>query len=104
MLYYVRLRYSFYKLFVYIKLYFVPAKFLDREPFFGEIVGFRSRKNGNYARGRIHKYIGDNTYCVKHMDYPYKENIEFSEMIELQFDQKTVCISIIISCFYELNK
>lgn len=75
---------------------FVLAQFLDREPFYGEIVGFKSTKNGNHARGRIHKYLGDNIYCVKHMDYPFKENIKLFEMIELPFEYKIVCILLIV--------
>lgn len=64
---------------------------MNREPFYGEIIGFKS-SNNNYVRGKIHKYLGNNIYRVKHFDYPVKENVKLSEMIELQFEQKSVCI------------
>jgi len=31
-------------------------------------------------------------YSVKHMDDPFKENINSSEMIELQFEHKSVSV------------
>ncbi|XP_022170007.1 uncharacterized protein LOC111033534 [Myzus persicae] len=66
---------------------------LNREPLYGEIVGFKSTLTNNYARGRIHKFFGNNIYSVKHMDDPLKENINSSEMIELQFEHKSMPIS-----------
>ena len=68
------------------------AQPLNREPLYGEIVGFKSTLTNNYARGRIHKFFGDKIYSVKHMDDPFKENINSSEMIELPFEYKSVCI------------
>jgi hypothetical protein len=82
------------------KMYFVIAHPLNREPVYGEIVGFKSTLNNNYVRGRIHKYLGNNIYSVKHMDNPYKENIKLSEMIELQFEHKSVSI---FSSYYFIN-
>ncbi|XP_025425814.1 uncharacterized protein LOC112694531 isoform X1 [Sipha flava] len=71
---------------------------LNREPVYGEIVGFKSTLNNNYVRGRIHKYLGNNIYSVKHMDNPYKENIKLSEMIELQFEHKSLPV-----CFLKVK-
>lgn len=71
--------------------FFFLAQPLNREPFYGEIVGFKSTNN-NYVRGRIHNYLGDNIYSVKQMDYPIKENIKLSQMIKLPFKHKSVCI------------
>ncbi|CAI6361930.1 unnamed protein product [Macrosiphum euphorbiae] len=66
---------------------------LNREPLYGEIVGFKSTLTNNYARGRIHKFFGDKIYSVKHMDDPFKENINSSEMIELPFEYKSMPVS-----------
>ncbi|VVC34737.1 Tudor domain,RNA recognition motif domain [Cinara cedri] len=68
---------------------------LSREPLYGEIVGFKSKITTNYVRGRIHKFLGDNNYSVKHMDDPLKEIIKSSEMIELQFEHKNLPVSYI---------
>lgn len=65
------------------------AQPLNRDPYYGEIIGFKS-VNNNYVRGRVHKYLGDNIYSVKQMDYPIKENVKLSEMIELSFKHKSV--------------
>lgn len=73
-------------------MYFIIAQPLNREPLYGEIVGFKSTLNDSYVRGRIHKYLGDNIYSVKHMDNPFKENINSSEMIQLKFEHKSVSI------------
>lgn len=64
---------------------------LNREPLYGEIVGYKSKITTNYVRGRIHKYFGDDTYSVKQLNEPLKEKIKLSEMIELPFEQKNVC-------------
>lgn len=77
-------------------LYFVLAQTLNREPYYGEIVGVKSIITGNYERARIHKYLGDNNYSVKHMDNPIKEIVKYSEMIELQFEHKNVSICVYI--------
>jgi len=71
-------------------MFFFLAQPLNREPFYGEIVGFKSTITNNYVRGRVHKFFGDNIYSVKHMDDPFKENIKSSEIIELQFEHKSV--------------
>lgn len=73
---------------------------LDREPVYGEIVGFKSNLTKNYVRGRVHKYLGGDLYSVKHMDDPFKENIRSCEMILLQFEHKIVCIYIYYNCMY----
>lgn len=77
---------------------FVLAHSLKREPYYGEIIGFKSIITTNYERGRIHKYFGDNVYYVKHMHHPIKESIELSEMIELQFEHKSVSIFMKLQC------
>ncbi|XP_050425594.1 uncharacterized protein LOC126836355 isoform X2 [Adelges cooleyi] len=65
------------------------GKSLDREPFYGEIVAFKSRLcNDNFVRGRICTHLGSNVYIVRHMDNPLKEIINLSEMIELKFEHK----------------
>ncbi|XP_060847831.1 uncharacterized protein LOC132927329 [Rhopalosiphum padi] len=66
---------------------------LNREPVYGEIVGFKSPITNNYVRGRVHKLFRDNIYSVKHMDNPIKESIKLSEMIELQFEHKSIPVS-----------
>ncbi|XP_016658697.1 uncharacterized protein LOC100167275 isoform X2 [Acyrthosiphon pisum] len=66
---------------------------LNREPLYGEIIGFKSTLTNNYVRGRIHKFFGNSIYSVKHMDDPFKENINSSEMIELQFEYKSMPVS-----------
>lgn len=71
----------------------VLARPLNREPLYGEIIGYKST-NTNYVRARVHKYLGDNIYLVKQMDYPIKENVKLSEMIELKFEHKSVSIFI----------
>ncbi|XP_060876252.1 uncharacterized protein LOC132949399 isoform X3 [Metopolophium dirhodum] len=72
---------------------FLTTQPLNREPLYGEIVGFKSTLTNNYARGRIHKFFGDKIYSVKHMDDPFKENINSSEMIELPFEYKSMPVS-----------
>lgn len=74
--------------------YFVLAQPLNRMPLYGEIIGFKSTLCNNYVRARIHKYLGNDLYSVKHMDNPFKENIKLSEIIELPYEQKSVCIFI----------
>jgi len=71
---------------------YLLAQPLNRKPLYGEIIGFKSSLTNNYVRGRIHKFFGDNIYSVKHMDDPFRENINSSEMIELQFEHKSVSI------------
>jgi len=72
--------------------FFFLAQHLNREPVYGEIVGFKSTLTKNHVRGRVHKYLGGDLYSVKHMDDPFKENIRSCEMILLQFEHKIVCI------------
>lgn len=86
-------------IFLILKCIFFLAEPLNREPLYGEIVGFKSTLDNNYVRGRIHKYLGENIYTVKHMDNPYKENIKSSEMIELQFEHKSVSIFFLLLIF-----
>lgn len=71
------------------------SQHLNREPVYGEIVGFKSTLTKNYVRGRVHKYLGGDLYSVKHMDDPFKENIRSSEMILLQFEHKIMPVSVL---------
>ncbi|XP_025208243.1 uncharacterized protein LOC112603736 [Melanaphis sacchari] len=68
---------------------------LNRKPVYGEIVGFKSTLTNNYVRGRVHQFLEDDIYCVKHMDDPLRENIKSSEMIELQFKHKSIPVSVL---------
>lgn len=63
---------------------------MGRAPFYGEIIGYKS--SNNYVRGRIRKYLGNNVYSVKLMDYPVKENVKLSELRELNYEHKIVSI------------
>lgn len=63
---------------------------MDRAPFYGEIVAYKSANN--YVRGRIRKYLGNNIYSIKQMDNPVKENVKLSELIELNYENKIVSI------------
>lgn len=81
---------------------YILAQPLNREPFYGEIIAFKSADT-NYYRARVHKYLGENIYSVKLMDYPIKKNIKLSEMIELQFEHKSVSVFIIhFMCLYNI--
>ncbi|XP_050542444.1 uncharacterized protein LOC126906154 isoform X2 [Daktulosphaira vitifoliae] len=71
-------------------------KSLNREPFYGEIIAFKSKlDNNNYTRARIYKCLGNKFYIVKHMDNPFKEIVNSTEMIELQFKHKIAPLSVL---------